>query len=376
MINILIAGDYSPKYRVAQLIEQENYQYILKEAKQLNEKMDYSIVNFESTIANKDDKKIEKWGPHLHCSEKSLDAILYAGFNMVTLANNHFFDYGDEGVKNTLKAIKKRKMDCIGGGYDLNEASKTFYKVIANKKFAFINCCEHEFSIATKEHGGSNPLLPIQQYYKIKEARIDADYVIVIVHGGHECFQLPSFRMKETYRFFIAAGADAVVNHHQHCFSGYEYYNGKPIVYGLGNFCFDYGNQNKKDSWYEGYALQLVFDEKNIRIILHPYIQCKENPTVHFIKDTTKFNQQLRELNRIINNDELLVNEVEKYYEKSSKQTSLIFEPFYNGLFNKLFLNKIFPSFLSKKRRLLALNYVDCESHLDKLKYALKIHKK
>lgn len=376
MINILIAGDYSPKYRVAQLIEQENYPYILEEAKLLNEKMDYSIVNFESTIANKDNKKIEKWGPHLCCSEKSLDAIQYAGFNMVTLANNHFFDYENKGVENTLQAIEKRKIDYIGGGRNFNEASKNFYKVIAGKKFAFINCCEHEFSIATNGHGGCNPLSPIQQYYKIKEACDYADYVIVIIHGGHEYFQLPSLRMKETYRFFITAGADAVVNHHQHCFSGYEYYNGKPIVYGLGNFCFDYGNQNKKDSWYEGYALQLVFDEKNIRIILHPYIQCKENATVHFIKDTTKFNQQLRELNRIINNDELLVNEVEKYYKESSKQTSLIFEPFYNGHFNKLFLNKIFPSFLSKKRRLLALNYVDCESHLDKLKYALKIHKK
>lgn len=372
MINILIAGDFSPKYRVAQLIDQEDYQYILEETKYLNEKMDYSIVNFESSIADKNDKKIEKWGPHLCCSNKSLDAIQYAGFNMVTLANNHFFDYGDEGVRNTLQAIEKMKLDCVGGGRNLSEASKNFYKIIANKKFAFINCCEHEFSIATNKHGGCNPLLPIQQYYKIKEARNHADYVIVIVHGGHEYFQLPSLRMKETYRFFIAAGADAVVNHHQHCFSGYEYYNGKPIAYGLGNFCFDYGSQKKMQSWYEGYALQLIFDERNVRIILHPYIQCKENATVHYIEDTTKFNQQLIKLNSIINDDEILLNEIEKYYDKCSKQSSLIFEPFCNSLISKMYLSKLFPSFFSKKRRLLASNYVNCESHSDKLKHMLR----
>lgn len=52
------------------------------------------------------------------------------------------------------------------------------------------------------------------------------------MHGGHEHYQLPSLRMQETYRFFIDAGADVVVNHHQHCFSGYEIYNNKYIFMG------------------------------------------------------------------------------------------------------------------------------------------------
>ena len=87
-----------------------------------------------------------------------------------------------------------------------------------------------------------NPLLPIQQFYKIQEAKENADYVLVIVHGGIEHYQLPTSRMIETYRFFIDAGADAVVNHHQHCYSGYERYKSKPIIYGLGNLLFDNPN--------------------------------------------------------------------------------------------------------------------------------------
>ena len=134
------------------------------------------------------------------------------------------------------------------------------YKEIGDKKLAVINCCEHEFSIATETTAGSNPLNPISQYYAIKEAKEKADYVLVIVHGGHEHYQLPSTRMQETYRFFIDVGADAVVNHHQHCYSGYEYYNGKPIMYGLGNFCFDEGLKKTKQ-WHEGYIVEISFTE-------------------------------------------------------------------------------------------------------------------
>ena len=76
---------------------------------------------------------------------------------------------------------------------------------------AVINCCEHEFSVTTGDFPGANPLNPIRQFYKISEARKDADYVVVIVHGGHEMLQLPSPRMQELYRYFIDVGADAVI---------------------------------------------------------------------------------------------------------------------------------------------------------------------
>ena len=151
----------------------------------------------------------------------------------------------------TLMYLNDKQADFVGGGNSLRQASETLYKSIDGHTLAVINCCEHEFSIATETSSGANPLNPIQQYYKIQEARKNADYVLVIVHGGHEHYQLPSPRMKETYRFFVDAGADAVVNHHQHCYSGYEVYNGKPIFYGIGNFLFD--REGVRNSiWNEG----------------------------------------------------------------------------------------------------------------------------
>ncbi|MBQ9230186.1 MAG: CapA family protein [Prevotella sp.] len=190
-------------------------------------------------------------------------------------------------------------IDTVGGGLSLNEASLILYKNVAGKKLAVINCCEHEFSIATESTAGSNPLNPIQQFYAIQTARQHADYVVVIVHGGHERFQLPSPRMQETYRFFIDAGADAVVNHHQHCYSGYEYYQGKPIFYGLGNFCFD-TDMPCENSWYEGYIVELNFtNREKIEHRIIPYTQCMGNCKINILPESY-YDRRISELNSIL----------------------------------------------------------------------------
>lgn len=230
-MNIIVAGDFCPQHRVAELFGEGFWGSVLGEVKPVIDQADYAIANFECPVCNGKERPIIKCGPNLQCSEKGLEAVKWAGFDCVTLANNHFLGYGKEGVEHTLEVCEKYGVDTVGGGMNLHEASKILYKEIEDKTLAIINCCEHEFSIATEETAGSNPLNPIQQYYDIKEARAKADYVLVIVHGGHEHFQLPSLRMQETYRFFVDAGADAdaVVNHHQHCYSGYEVYMVNPF---------------------------------------------------------------------------------------------------------------------------------------------------
>jgi Putative enzyme of poly-gamma-glutamate biosynthesis (capsule formation) len=239
MISVLIAGDFCPQRRVSALFDKGDYVSVLGGIRASVMDADYRIVNFECPVSMGDEPPIIKRGPNLRCSEKGLEAIKWAGFDCVTLANNHFYDFGYDGVVNTLDACRKSHLDAVGGGVNLAEASAVLYKEVGDKTLAIINCCEHEYSVATVNTAGSNPLDPIQQYRTIVEARKSADYVLVIVHGGHEMWPLPSPRMVQTYQFFIDAGADAVVNHHQHCFSGYEVYKNKPIFYGLGNFCFD-----------------------------------------------------------------------------------------------------------------------------------------
>ena len=283
-MKILIAGDYCPNNRVANLIENGDYEIIFSEIKEAIEEkgIDYSIVNFECPVVLSNAEPIDKIGPNLKCTSKAVDAIKYAGFNCVTLANNHILDYGVEGWKDTINVCSKAGLDIVGVGNDLTDSHRILYKQIGDKILAIINCCEHEFSVATESSAGANPLNPIQQYYDIQKARDNADYVLVVVHGGHEGYQLPSVRMVDTYRFFIDAGADIVVNHHQHCFSGYEVYKNKPIFYGIGNFCFERKNV-VNDIWNYGYMVVLEFIEGQILFDYIPYKQCSEEPKVKII---------------------------------------------------------------------------------------------
>lgn len=369
-MNIIIAGDFCPRGRIERLIEEKKYDEIFSQVKEITDKADYSILNFEAPVVINDAKPIEKTGPNLKCSKNAVEAIKYAGFDSVTLANNHFYDFGDVGVKNTIDTLKENSIDYFGGGINLNEAKKILYKEIGEKKIAFINFCEREWSIATETSGGSSPLNPVQNYYQIKEAKEKADYVIVIVHGGREYYQLPLPRMKETYQFFIDSGADVVVNHHQHCYSGYEIYKKKSIFYGLGNFCFDKKNKNRDRLWEDGFIIKLLINDR-IDFELIPYVQCGENPNIEILKDKVEFDNKIKELNLIIRDNKLLESNFLNQVQKERNGYISYLEPIKNKYILGLKRRKLFPSFINKKLKLLLLNIIRCESHKDILEKIL-----
>ena len=373
MARILIAGDFSPKDRLKSEIEKKQYQIIFSEIKPILSSVDYSIVNFESTIANPPDQRpILKCGPALSCSRHSIEALKYAGFSCCTLANNHIYDYGDEGVKNTIKAIREFDLDFVGGGANIEEASKTLYIKIGEECIAIINCCEHEFSIASASSAGANPLNPIRQYYAIQRARELADCVIVIVHGGKEHIQVPSSRMVDTYRFLIDVGADVVINHHQHCINGMELYHDKPIFYGLGNFCFDW-NGKRDCMWNDGYMA--VINTKDLSSYeLIPYKQCNETVSVSLLSDTDKssFDAYFSELCSVLHDPDELNRVNTSFALSHAKVFKSIFEPYQTKIARLLYFKGILPSFVSRKNSIVRLNFVECESQRDMLIDVLK----
>lgn len=315
--------------------------------------------------------KLEKNGPNLKCTAKAVDALKWCGFQMATLANNHIYDYGEDGLRQTIDALKSRNLDFVGVGNTIEEAAEVKYKQIKGKRFAFINACEHEFSIVSGNHSGANPLNPIQQFYAISRAKSEADHVVMIIHGGSEMNQLPSPRMQETYRFFIDAGADVVVNHHQHCFSGYEIYKEKPIVYGLGNFCFD--DAHSIDGiWNYGYMLELQFNEEKIEICLHPYKQCGEKVGVQLLADSNAFYEEIKQLNNIISNPSKLQESFNDYVSVQRRGRLMAFEPYTSRLTKALYWRKILPSFIGRRKRLQLENMIGCEAHRDVVLQALK----
>ena len=366
-MKILIVGDFCPRGRVSKLIEKDKgVELFAPDVLQKIKESNYAIVNFECAVADANSKPISKCGPNLRCSAKAVKVLKEAGFHCATLANNHFRDFGDEGVAMSIKAFNENGLEYCGGGLNIEEAEKVFYKRLDDGILAVINVCENEFSIATSTRAGSAPLETVRVFHKIKEARQKSDYVLVIIHGGHEHYQLPSPRMKELYRFLIEVGADAVVNHHQHCYSGYEFFNGKPIVYGLGNFLFDHPKQ-RKSIWNEGYMAILEFSQSSVKLEQIPYIQCDDEANVRLMNEMEhkRFDDNIEQFNVIISDKNKLEQEMRVFVESRKRSVLGVFTPYMNEYVRAAASRHWLPYCLPKSKVLAMINYISCEAQRD-----------
>ena len=358
MIRLLIGGDFCP--HKDEVFEEVKFSGISK----IIRNTDYSIVNLECPIDVRGERRpIKKIGPSLRATEKSASLLKEIGINAVTLANNHFKDFGRECCEDTFKYLSDNNIDFVGAGNDIREARKILYKKFVDTTIAIINCCEEEFSIASANEAGSNPINTINQYYDIKEAREKADVVIVIVHGGVELYNLPTPKMQERYRFFIDCGADLVVNHHQHCYSGMESYKGKQIYYGLGNLYFPSMRKSSK-IWSEGVLLSVCIEKNTIKDIeTIPYTQSFEEGIN--IGDTFDFKKSFTELNKVCHDSKELQIRYDNLIEMDSNSYNFI-NPYNHRILRGAARRGWIPSFVSKESYLELLGKIRCESHYDR----------
>ena len=320
-MKLLIAGDLTAKGRIGEKLKTGSYEDVFIDLVDYINQADYAILNLETPVAVSENyKPIQKVGPNLLAPVAIVDMIQKAGFDAVTLANNHILDYGPMALSDTLRLLNEKGVEYVGVGIDLEDAAKVLYKIIGDKKLAIINFCEVEFSIAGKEIPGAFPLDVVKNTRQILKAKMNADYVIVIVHGGIELYPFPSPRMKELYRFFVDMGADAVVNHHQHCYSGYEVYHEKLIFYGLGNLCMDSDISNNPRQ-HTGILVNLSFS-KTISFEIIPYRQCDKEAKVTLLDKEEKdfVMKDIQHMNEIIADDTELQAEYKKYIERKTRQ--------------------------------------------------------
>ncbi len=370
-MNIIIAGDFCPNSRLLKTdILQVNP--ITDEISNLLSQCDYSIVNLECPVAAKSQKPILKQGPNLCCTPAAISYLKQRGFTAISMANNHIMDYGEMGLLQTIDETKNVGLDYVGSGTAQDPNRQVLFAERDGTTVAIINCCEREFSVTSKTLSGANPLNPIEQYYQILDAKENADYVVVITHGGIEHFPHPTPRMKDTYHFLIDAGADAVVNHHQHCYCGYETYMGKPIFYGLGNFCFDWDGK-RNSIWNEGFLVKLSLGNQKVTFELVPYTQCNEAPKVLLMDSVQRmgFDAKIVELNRIMSDEKELERILNEYMNQTESDYLLALEPYSSRVGVGLYKRGLLPSFVTSKRILKLYDYILCESHRDRLFYLL-----
>lgn len=190
--------------------------------------------------------------------------LTYAGFDILSLANNHSFDYGRLALEDTLKRLKEAGINYIGAGFNDKEAFSPVIKEVKGIKIAFLSYTD----LGTKfwrADASSSGIAWISQndFEKVKkeieEAKKNVDYLIVILHSGNEYETTTANKFQRDFaKMAIDSGADLFIGHHPHVVQPSEQYNNKWIFYSLGNFVFD---QSFSTSTMEGEIVKVVFEK-------------------------------------------------------------------------------------------------------------------
>ena len=371
MINLLIVGDFSPRARLSRLHDMAPAD-VLGTFHEKVRGADLAMLNLEAPLC-RPEAPIVKTGPSLHSPPETARFIANSGFDLACLANNHIMDYGADGLSETMATLEHHDIAWTGAGTDLAAASQPSIHEVRGGTIAILNFAENEWSTTGGEQAGACPIDPIRNHRVIRRCRESADHVIVVSHGGHERHRLPSPGMRELFHFYVECGADAVVNHHTHCTSGYEVYQGAPIFYSVGNFLFD-SSHDKSGPWTQGMAVELHLRTKSIDFSLHHFNQCTADTLFEIVdeNEASRRNKQIQQLNQVIEDPADLETAFAELVSQRQREYQSYLEPRFSRLISAAQRRGWLPSFIRHRHRALLLNLIRCESHRELLIELLK----
>ena len=236
-MKLLLLGDVSPTAHNAHIWKARDIVILFEDTLDLFQGNDLNFVNLECALTHSE-KRIQKFGPCLAAPKETAQVLADIGVHAVSLANNHVFDFGTEGIRDTLQALDAAGISYTGFGKDYKDARKNYILEKNGQRIAVIAVCEHEFSYALEDRMGSRPFDEFETPEDVRAAKEICDRVIVIYHGGKEHCRYPSPRLQRLCRALVRNGADVVLCQHSHCVGVYENYQNGHILYGQGNFHF------------------------------------------------------------------------------------------------------------------------------------------
>lgn len=201
---------------------------------------DITFGNIETAVSDMASPPAE--GMSFITPTKGIEGLKYAGFDVMSLANNHSLNFGREALIDSVKQLDEQGIATAGAGENIEAAhAPAILEVKGNKVafFAYENVGPEESWAATASKAGLAWMNIPQMEQDIKSVRDQVDYVIVSMHAGTEYVFDPIASQKEFAHAAIDAGADLIIGHHPHVIEDKEIYNGKQIIYSLGNFVFD-----------------------------------------------------------------------------------------------------------------------------------------
>ncbi len=239
MISVAAVGDVMMSSWIIDLVEEYGYDFPFDSTASIISSADLAIANLEapfttSDSCHKDKTYTFKVPPHF------VGGLKNAGFDMVTLANNHILDYGEDGLMQTMATLDAARLPFCGAGLDVSSACAPRIVKKNGQKIALVGFSmtfPKSFWAKTDRCGTCYPT-PFQLKETITACEERADITIVSFHWGQEKRTTPKKYQMEYAHKAIDYGADLILGHHPHVLQGFELYKGKLIAYSLGNYVF------------------------------------------------------------------------------------------------------------------------------------------
>lgn len=254
-VKIFFAGDFCSKPSTSKIT-------VSDELKNLIQSCDLKVVNFEVPL--KPDVKLPpQRRERFFQNDDAPEFLRGLGFNLFSQANNHAFDWGDEGFKKTKAALG----DAAFGAGTYEEAYQVKVVEVKGVKIGFyalsFAAYKGVFDDVMNHDGlGCAYINDLRVNHDIMEVKKQVDYLFILPHDGIEYIDVPTPETIARYHDFIDYGADGVIAAHPHCPQGWEEYKGNPIFYSLGNFLFNskatYDFRASKPHWYEGLCVVMT----------------------------------------------------------------------------------------------------------------------
>ncbi|MBY8155994.1 CapA family protein [Vibrio fluvialis] len=334
-------------------------------------KADFSFINLECPLTTAE-QALSKSGPNIKANPGCVAAL--SSFSLVGMANNHVLDFGREGLQETLNALDSTGLKHVGAGLDQDAADKIFYQEVGGKVLAVIALCEREFSQYADYDAGASAIDPVENFYRLQQAKGKADYVFMTMHCGHEYFPLPRPELRKLCQYYVDLGADGVLCHHPHVPGAYETYKGKPIVYSMGNTVFGRLGSLPSD-WRIGYAVSIRL-EADLPFEIIPYCLDDQEKALVLLKGDERdaFIHRMEGYASLLLDEQAWLTEWRAFVASKTDEALIQhFFPFqFKGLGRLVKSSGVLPKLCRSTAGYKKLNQIRCESHRELLIQAFK----
>ncbi|MEX0781299.1 MAG: CapA family protein [Dehalococcoidia bacterium] len=255
-LTLVAVGDMMLARSVGQRVLSDGPEVVFGEAvAAILREADLAIGNLECAVSERGEPQPK--GYTFRAPPAAVEALELAGFDMVSLANNHALDYGPDALHDTVMHLEDRGIRAVGAGPDLPAASAATILERGGLRIAFVGLVDVPpegpgFSRDTWEAGPDSWGVAWADEETVRAAVAaaaeSADIVVALLHFGFEYHTTPSAAQRTLAHTAIDAGASLVIGTHPHVLQEVEEYGGGLIAYSLGNFVFDGFDGTANDS--------------------------------------------------------------------------------------------------------------------------------